>query len=70
MASTLVTARDQAKKWAQVSRVADQQEQRDEVDRLAEALKTFTRAEARRLLVGAQGTPLLCSYSNDGTPRQ
>ena len=69
MASTLVTARDQVKKWAQVSRVANPNEQRDEVDRLAEALKTFTRAEARRLVVGAQGAPLLCSYSNDGTPQ-
>jgi len=56
------------KKWAQVSLVAPPNEQRDEVDRLAEALSSFTRAEARRLVVGAKGAPLLCSYSNDGTP--
>ena len=69
MASSLVvSARDQVKNWAQVSLVASREEQRQEVDRLAEALSSFTRAEARRLVVGAKGAPLLFSYSNDGTP--
>ena len=64
----VVSARELVKKWAQVSAVADHNQQPQEVDRLAEALKHFTRAEARRLVVGAQGDPILVSYSNDGTP--
>ena len=68
MASSVVTARDLVKKWSQVSRVADHHEQPQEIDRLAEALKHFSRAEARKLVVGAKGVPILCSYSNDGTP--
>ena len=64
----MVSARDLVKMWSQVSRVADRDEQRQEVDRLAEALKHFSRAEARKLVVGAKGVPILCSYSNDGTP--
>ena len=66
--SSAVSARDLMKAWSQVSRVSSREEQRDVVDRLAEALKIFTRAEARRLVVGAQGDPILVSYSNDGTP--
>ena len=68
MASSVVSARDLVKKRAQVSAVADHNEQPREVDRLADALRIFTRAEARRLVVGAQGVPILVSYSNDGTP--
>ena len=64
----MVSGRDLVKKWSQVSRVADRDEQREEVDRLVEALKHFSRAEARKLVVGAKGVPILCSYSNDGTP--
>ena len=66
--SSVVTARELVKKWSQVSAVADHNQQPQEVDRLAETLKIFTRAEARRLVVGAQGYPILVSYSNDGTP--
>ena len=61
-------AREMVKKWAAVSLVADPAEQR-QVDRLAEAVKSFTRAEAERLVQGAKGVPTLCSYSNDGTPQ-
>ena len=64
----MVSARDLVKMWSQVSRVADHNEQPQVVDRLAEALKHFSRAEARKLVVGAKGVPILCSYSNDGTP--
>ena len=39
-----------------------------EVEKLAEVLKHTTRAEAFELVAGAQGKPMLCSYSNDGTP--
>ena len=67
-ASVLLSARDLIKKWAQVSQVADKPQQA-QVDRLAEALKHFSRAEAQRLVQGAQGVPILSSYSNDGTPQ-
>ena len=67
-ASSTVSARDLVKKWACISAVADPPDQR-EIDRLAEALKSFTRAEALRLVRGAMGAPTLCSYSNDGTPQ-
>ena len=53
-ASVLLSARDLIKKWAQVSQVADKPQQA-QVDRLAEALKHFSRAEAQRLVQGAQG---------------
>ena len=69
MASLLLDARELVKKWATVNLVADKNQQRGEVDRLAEALKSFTRAEAMRLVQGARGAPTLCSYSNDGTPQ-
>ena len=68
MASSVLSARDLVKTWSQVARVADANQQKYEVGRLAEALSSFTRAEAQRLVVGAKGAPLLCSYSNDGTP--
>ena len=41
MASTVVIAGDLVKQWAHVSRVANKEEQRDQVDRLAEALKSI-----------------------------
>ena len=67
-ASSVLSSREMVKKWAQVSLVAHPNEQRDEVGRLAEALSSFIRAEAQRLVVGAKGAPLLCSHSNDGNP--
>ena len=48
--------------------IADPHEQRDEAECLAETLKRFLRAEAERLVAEAKGAPVLCSYSNDGTP--
>ena len=36
--------------------------------KLAEVLKYFTRQEALQLVAEAHGSPVLCSYSNDGTP--
>ena len=68
-ASSLLDARDLVKKWASVSLVAGPVSQR-QIDRLAEALISITRAEAQRLVTGAKGAPILCSYSNDGTPQQ
>ena len=54
-ASSVLSSREMVKKWAQVSLVAHPNEQRDEVGRLAEALSSFIRAEAQRLVVGAKG---------------
>ena len=61
------TIADRIRLWSQVHKVADMKGLR-EVEKLAEVLKHTTRAEAFELVAGAQGRPMLCSYSNDGTP--
>lgn len=53
--------------WSLVHKVADVAQQR-EVDKLCEVLKHFTKDQARQLVADARGSPVLCSYSNDGTP--
>ena len=67
MANPPLDAPGLVRKWAHVSLVAEHNEERH-VDRLAEALKMFVRAQAQQLVVGAKGVPILCSYPNDGTP--
>ena len=53
--------------WSSVHKVADWKATR-QVDKLTEVLKAHSKLEARQLVVEAQGSPVLCSYSNDGTP--
>ena len=57
MAEPRLDAGDLVRKWAQVSLVADHNEQPAQVDRLAEALNVFLRTEADKLVVGAKGAP-------------
>ena len=59
MAEPRLDAGDLVRKWAQVSLVADHNEQPAQVDRLAEALKVFLRTGADKLVVGAKGAPYL-----------
>ena len=54
------------RQWSHVHKVADKREER-QVAKLTEVLKAHSKLEARQLVAGAQG-PVLCSYSNDGTP--
>ena len=67
MSNPPLYACDLVRKWAHVSFIADHNEEA-KVDRLAEVLKIFVRAHAQQLAMGANGAPILCSYSNDGTP--
>ena len=67
MASVPDSVGERIRGWSLVHRVADKKDSR-EVDKLAEVLKHFTVAEARQLVADAHGRPIICSYSNDGTP--
>ena len=53
--------------WSAPSRVAKTEESRI-CDKLAEVLKHHLKDGARQLVADARGRPILCSYSNDGTP--
>ena len=53
--------------WSAPSRVASGEEGRV-CDKLTEVLKQHLKLETRQLVTDARGRPILCSYSNDGTP--
>ena len=53
--------------WSAPSRVANTEEGR-KCDKLAEILKSHLNLQVRQLVADARGRPILCSYSNDGTP--
>ena len=61
------TVKDLVRKHADIYSILTASDQR-EVDKLAEVIKRFSKDQAWQLVAAAGGHPVLCSYSNDGTP--
>ena len=59
--------RELIRKYAHVHTVLSDSEKL-EVQKLAEIIKMFSKSQAEALVESAAGRPVLCSYSNDGTP--